>query len=314
MEAELNKLTKMGGEVIRYAQKYLDDCGGSLVREKVVLRGNPDVIGTVTHIRQIHAYKQGPFGIEMPPNEADFATGFYQLEILKYLEDNSFDAVFTEGSSSSEIKYDAEESCKFIAAEFPEGVPDNPTPKQLMILHAYGAAHVYAIMHQDAILIGAEDKELLAKANDLVSDSNIRQESLEGRVATMYVRERCATQKVRKYLDAHPGARVALVFGALHSFRFDFRRDLEFQGAIQAQFGQRKSNDVPQLREVDFPYHTQIHRILQIAGVPENKWVDFAVKIRMHIDILQGSHTRRKASIAKTNPSVQKKTHRLLET
>lgn len=268
------------------------------------LSGSP-AVGQVSFIRQIHRNTRTRLG-----DDVQESIGAYQAQVLAYLLEQNFDAIFSEGHLQStmtrgeraeidrilgrteadrvyidEESEKANEQVRYIFQNF--NVHD-VTSQQIQVLRDWGADQVYAVI-RDKPVIGSDNvMELLPQTQ--MSDHG-----------TFFARERGAAKQVREYLDQHPGSKVALVFGASHSFTFDFRRDLPLSGWFFKQFGERKKKDRPELSEIHFPRAEYVTLSL-LHGSP------IAARANIHA----GEVRRKKRRIDKRTPRAQKSVARRL--
>lgn len=224
--------------------KYLSTKGvisPNRIETKTVLKGNPK-IGQVDYIRQAHQAE----GIE---GDLKKSVSYYQLEILKYLQQRKYTTMFSEEPKIGDADYIFKASSE-IKKNFEKGISyTNLTEMQLEILYEYGADLVYSTINKNVKIMNTQPIGN-GLQRSIARTKNLR---LRDRII-LDMRERYTARRVREYLDANPGETVALVYGAFHNFNFDFKRDLPLQGWwIFRQPGERNMDNVPVLTEIFFP-------------------------------------------------------------
>lgn len=202
--------------------------------EKVEVRGNPNM-GEVVHMRQMHTAKDqnGSTGL---------IVGMCQCLILDELEAGKFKHVFVEGFDKDMEPGDPVRTGKNCWAEvvkknFPEGIPREPSIRQLATLALVGAPCVYAYFHPDVTLHRTEypnetqnqQMDIMKEALEAYLDpENAENASFDRKgifLKWMAAREVSATREVMAYLKKNPGAKVALVYGSRHQFKDDFGKE-----------------------------------------------------------------------------------------
>jgi hypothetical protein len=228
------------------------------ILEKNIIKGN-EKVGTVDYIRQMHKMD----GI---PPRLERVVAMTQNDILKYLTEKKYKTIFTEGNFPN--KYDLfvnkvhQPEDKSTIEIFSEYNPDKPTDDQLECLYELGGGGVYSILNKDTVQNLGPENPIAHTYASHAHDDDPRILSKRHYRNVMFSRERYVAKEVRKYLDENKGERVALIFGANHDFRFDFKRDLALEGFFR-QFGERKNEDLPVLNEVSFPQKMNLLYLLR---------------------------------------------------
>jgi len=274
--------------------------------DKVVLKGNPEV-GDVTWFRQAH------YAPWLDKNTKT-AVALYQAQILRGLVPGKFQVVFSE-TPWVEDKDTMDGMRKAVLHHFGAGYDlDRLTPGQLDCLYRAGADVVYSVLQPGVALKGTQSKPLHSATTLVHRITSQSPGDTRSRPLTLFARERQTTMKVREYLDQHPGSKVALLFGALHDFRFDFRRDLPLEGRVFKQFGERRRDDRPVLREVMFPRAND----LVTLALHWQKRGSFSAAALLALGVVLNTPSRRlearraEARKVKASPSMQKSIDALL--
>lgn len=303
-------------EAIRdFIVKYGERFGIPKQTERTVLSGNPR-IGRVTHVHQMHSIQESEH-IPALNDAVKELVAQYQTEILRHLQSTHYDAIFVEGMPHNSTKKISDARPHVLRA-FPHGIPHTEidlTHEQRACLFSFDAGVVYSIL-TNTPLFGAEQRYIQeAGARSLESNKGYRHGDVRTQISLFFARERFASKMVRTYLDAHPGKRVALIYGAGHTFGKSFERDLPLQGVWWKRFGRRTEADRPEVSEIAFTALDEAYESVADGSLPN---LDSARRSRAHraqvkkrIKVEQNQKAARERK--KGNASVEKKTDRLVE-
>ena len=199
--------------------------------QAVLIQGSAS-LGQIDIVKQVHTtYREDLDGLQR--------IGAYQAFMLEHFEQQQYEILFVEGmvTSFEAGHYTPEDFGRYhywllpsvlrnqfteqnlvgeIQQLFQQSTAGPLSDMQLQVLGALGAAAVYAIMSPSVSLyrtVSPEDERRIAQLQKRVSPQSSRYAFLRDAV-----RERLALNEVRQFLDRSPGARVALVYGALHDF------------------------------------------------------------------------------------------------
>lgn len=225
------------------------------MKVKVDLAGDPK-LGTVLFIRQAHL---SPLGSDpLSPSQQDMQVARYQFKILKLLSRLRPKDVFLENWQINYTPQQLHHSDMIIdelplamrkqigAALSPQRI-SKPTEQQLITIAFIRSAYVYSLAYNDVSLrrtLRPEESGTIEKCNDalmrnrkLSSMGQMRHpetgELVEVQklsfdlehpevVRVCSVRDKLAVREMIAHLKAHPGDRIALVYGMWHEVADDF--------------------------------------------------------------------------------------------
>ncbi len=202
--------------------------------ESLEVPGSPR-IGEVILLRQMHNFP----GLEVDTYREIKSQ---QWQILRELERLQVKDVFVESQTQDVTPrsrfLERPAPLQLLRNVFPEGLPDQPDADQEDCLLEYGAAEIYAALHDDVTLHKTWTPEE-AEANwyamfagtgrglwehDLkLRDFGAFVEMEKNRPLVFEAREALATREIWQFLRANPGKRVALIFGKAHQFADNFQ-------------------------------------------------------------------------------------------
>lgn len=304
-------------EINAFIRNYAERFNIPRSTEKQILKGNP-AIGHVAHIRQMHRYGEGDIdtSAELSRTEKEIIAQ-YQAEILRHLMGSKYDVIYLEGILFDDARkvhaYEAR-----IRQSFPQGIPHENevlNDAQRNCLYTCGAGMVYGVLTGTPIK-GPEQRYLMVGAQrSIEKHGGFHTKDTYAHLSLFFARERFAAKEVRKYLDAHPGARVALIYGSGHTFETNFERDLPIQGVWWKRFGRRTAMDRPEVDEVHFPAVSQAHTALASGTVPN---LSNSLRAMYHRSRVKKSHTgdenlRARQREKKRRAGIERKTDRMVE-
>jgi hypothetical protein len=168
-------------------------------------------IGRIINVKQLH--NRPEFSAEQKELVAE-----YQHSILTFLDRHNVDHVFVESlnedfSAGTDMGKEMRDAVRFV---FPGGIPAQFNETQKEMLTEYGAPMILAYVKDTVSL----HKTYTPQESEAI-DSEIRRLGYGDPQAVRRMtetREELAMREVGRFLNGSPGATVALVFGAAHSF------------------------------------------------------------------------------------------------